>query len=313
MRALIIRRILTSIPLIVVVTGVTFVLESLVPGNTARAIVGASGSPAAYQRLRSELGLNNPLWYQYWHYLDQVVHGSLGTSVFTGEPVSTLLDQRLPVTLSLVLLATVFCAVVGVLLGVVSAVRGGVVGRGVEVLSLVGLALPGFWVAIILVAVFAVTLRIFPATGYVAPSASVSRWLWALVLPVVALGLAGVAGVAKQTRDSMKDTLGMPYIRTLRASGIGPRSIIWKHALRNGSIPVVTVLGLVFVSALSATVFVEAVFVLPGLGSMAVTATNQHDIPVIEGIALYFTVLVVIVNLLLDIVYGLLNPKVRRS
>ena len=208
MRALIIRRIVTAIPLIVVVTGVTFVLESLVPGNTARAIVGASGSPAAYERLRAELGLNKPLWDQYWQYLQQLVHGNLGTSVFTGEPVSTLLNQRLGVTLSLVLLATAFCAVVGVLLGVVSAVRGGVVGRAVEVLSLVGLALPGFWVAIILAAVFAVTLRVFPATGYVPPSVSVSRWLWALTLPVVALGIAGVASVAKQTRDSMKDTLG---------------------------------------------------------------------------------------------------------
>lgn len=313
MRTLIIRRLLTSIPLIVVVTAVTFVLESLVPGNTARAIVGASGSPAAYNRLRAQLGLNQPLWYQYWHYLDSVVHGRLGTSVFTGEPVSTLLNQRLSVTLSLVLLSTALCAVVGVLLGVTSAVRGGVVGRVVEVLSLVGLALPGFWVAIILVAVFAVTLRIFPATGYVFPSASVSRWLWALTLPVIALALAGVAGVAKQTRDSMKDTLAREYIRTLRASGIGQRSIIWKHALRNGAIPVVTVLGLVFVSALSGTVFVEAVFVLPGLGSMAVTATSQHDLPVIEGIALYFTVVVIIVNLLLDVVYGLLNPKVRRA
>jgi peptide/nickel transport system permease protein len=313
MRALILRRILTSIPLIVMVTGVTFVLESLVPGNTARAIVGASGSPAAYDRLRSQLGLNNPLWYQYWHYLDQLAHGSLGTSVFTGEPVSTLMNQRLPVTLSLVLLATGFCAVIGIILGVISAVRGGIIGRAVDVLSLVGLALPGFWLAIILVAVFAVTLRAFPATGYVPPSVSVSRWLWALVLPVIALGLAGVASVAKQTRDSMKDTLAREYIRTLRASGIGRRSIIWKHALRNGAIPVVTVLGLVFVGALSATVFVEAVFVLPGLGSMAVTATSQHDLPVIEGIALCFTVLVVIVNLFLDVVYGLLNPKVRRS
>jgi peptide/nickel transport system permease protein len=313
MGALIIRRILTSIPLIFAVTAVTFVLESLVPGNTARAIIGASGSPAAYQELRTELGLNNPLWYQYWQYADEVLHGNLGTSVFTGEPVSTVLNQRLPVTLSLVLLATIFCAVLGVLLGVISAVRGGVLGRAVDVLSLVGLALPGFWVAIILAAVFAVTLRIFPATGYVPPSDSVSRWLWSLTLPVVALGLAGVAGVAKQTRDAMKDTLAMPYIRTLRASGLGQRSIIWKHALRNGAIPVVTVLGLVFVSALSSTVFVEAVFVLPGLGSMAVTATSQHDIPVIEGIALYFTVIVVIVNLLLDILYGMLNPKVRRA
>lgn len=313
MRSLIIRRLAVSVPLVVVVTVLTFVLESLVPGNTARAIIGTSGSPAAYERLRVELGLNNPLWYQYWQYLDQVLHGNLGTSVFTGEPVSTLLNQRLGVTLSLVLLATAFCAVLGVLLGVVSAVRGGVVGRAVDVLSLVGLALPGFWVAIILAAVFAVTLRIFPATGYIPPTESVGRWLWALTLPVIALGLGGVASVAKQTRDSMKDTLAREYVRTLRASGIGQGSIIWKHALRNGAIPVVTVLGLVFVSALSSTVFVEAVFVLPGLGSMAVTATSQHDIPVIEGIALYFTVLVVIVNLLLDVVYGVLNPKVRRA
>ena len=177
MRSLIIRRLAVSLPLIVVVTVLTFVLESLVPGNTARAIIGASGSPAAYQRLRVELGLNNPLWYQYWQYLDQVLHGNLGTSVFTGEPVSTLLNQRLGVTLSLVLLATALCGVVGVLLGVVSAVRGGGVGRAVDVLSLVGLALPGFWVGIILAAVFAVTLRIFPATGYVPPSDSVGRWL----------------------------------------------------------------------------------------------------------------------------------------
>src|ERR1700722_4762092 len=134
MRSLIIRRLAVSLPLIVVVTVLTFVLESLVPGNTARAIIGAGGPPAAYQRLRVELGLNNPLWYQYWQYLDQVLHGNLGTSVFTGEPVSTLLNQRLGVPLSLVLLATALCGVVGVLLGVVSAVRGGGVGRAVEVL-----------------------------------------------------------------------------------------------------------------------------------------------------------------------------------
>lgn len=313
MRALIVQRVLTAIPLVVLVTGVTFVLESLVPGDTARALIGANGSPESYDRLRTQLGLDQPLWYQYWHYLDQLFHGELGTSVFTGVPVSAMLNQRLPVTLSLVLSTTVFAAVAGVLLGLASAVRGGVIGRAVDVLSLGGLALPNFWVAIVLVDIFAVTLRIFPATGYVSPNESVPRWLWALVLPVVALGLASVASVAKQARDAMNDTLAREYIRTLRANGLRRRSVIWKHALRNAAIPVVTVLGLVFVGALSGTVFIEAVFVLPGLGSMAVEATGQHDIPVIEGIALYFTVLVVIVNLVLDVVYGLLNPKVRRS
>ncbi len=311
MLTLIARRIVLAIPLLVVVTAVTFVLESLVPGDTARALLGASGSSAAYDNLRAQLGLDKPLWYQYGHYLNELVHGSLGTSVFTGQPVSVMLNQRLPVTLSLVILATVFASAVGLLLGVASAVRGGALGRAVEALSLVGLALPGFWVALVLVEVFAVSLRAFPATGYVSPTQSFGTWLWALCLPVVALGLTGIASIAKQTRDSMKDALASNYIRTLRANGIPRRSIIWKHALRNGAIPVVTVIGLAFVSALSASIFIEAVFVLPGLGSLAVTATNEHDIPVIEGAVLYFTVLVVIVNLALDVVYGMLNPKVR--
>ncbi|WP_406462820.1 ABC transporter permease [Streptomyces sp. NBC_01622] len=313
MLTLIARRLALSVPLLVMVTAVTFVLESLVPGDTARALIGASGSTEAYNKLRDQLGLDKPLWSQYGHYLDNLVHGSLGTSVFTGQPVSATLNQRLPVTLSLVLLATVFAAVVGILLGVVSAVRGGVLGRFVEALSLVGLALPGFWVALVLVEAFAVALRAFPATGYVSPTQSFGTWLWALCLPVTALGLVGIASIAKQTRDSMKDALASNYIRTLRANGIPRRSIIWKHALRNGAIPVVTVIGLAFVSALSASVFIEAVFVLPGLGSIAVNATNQHDIPIIEGAVLYFTVLVVIVNLVLDVLYGLLNPKVRHQ
>lgn len=312
MLALIIRRLAYSVPLVFVVTAVTFVLESLVPGNTARALIGASGSPVAYQGLRRQLGLDKPLWYQYWHYLDGLFHGHMGTSVFSGEAVSTLMAQRLPVTLSLVGLTTLFCAVVGVALGVVSALRGGFVGRAVDVLSLGGLALPGFWLGLAFVYLFAVLVRAFPATGYVSPTTSPARWAWSLVLPVVALGLGGVASVAKQTRDSMKDTLAQDYVRTLRACGLRRRSVVWKHALRNAAIPVVTVVGLVFVGALSASVFVEVVFVLPGLGSLAVTATGQHDITVIEGIALYFTLLVVAINVVLDVVYALLNPKVRK-
>jgi peptide/nickel transport system permease protein len=140
---------------------------------------------------------------------------------------------------------------------------------------------------------------------------SPTQWLRGLVLPVIALGLAGTAIVAKQTRDAMLDVLDRDYIRMLRANGLGRRSILWKHALRNASIPVVTVLGLVFVGLLSGTVFVESVFALPGLGLQAVSATEQHDIPVIEGIALCFTVIVVVVNLAVDVIYGVVNPKVR--
>ena len=308
---LVLHRLAIGIPLVLVATMVTFVLTALVPGDPARAILGLNAPPEAYEALREELGLNQPLWQQYAHYIGGVLQGSLGTSLATGEQVSTVLGQRLPVTLSLVVLTTLFCAVVGLLLGTLSAIRGGFLGRAVDVLSLAGLALPSFWVALVLVSVFAVALQAFPATGYVPFADSPSRWLWAMTLPVIALGLAGVATVAKQTRDAMLDVLDRDYIRTLRASGLRQRSIVWKHGLRNAAIPVTTVLGLVFVSLLSGTVFAEAVFVLPGLGLQAVTATQQHDIPVIEGIALYFTVIVVLANLVIDLLYGLLNPKVR--
>ncbi|MHB1873128.1 MAG: ABC transporter permease [Steroidobacteraceae bacterium] len=312
MGGLILRRLMLSVPLLFVVTAVTFVLESLVPGNTARAIIGATGSEAAYERLRSELGLNHPIWYQYAHYINGVLHGSLGVSAITGAPVSTMLAQRVPVTLSLVGLTTLFCGVVGIALGVVSAVRGGWLGKLLDFLSYAGLALPSFWLGLVLVLIFSVTVHLFPSIGYVGPSTSLSGWFRSLCLPALALGLAGIAGVAKQSRDSMMDVLQSQYIRTLRASGLSRWRIVWKHALRNAAIPAITVIGLVFVSSLSTSVFIEQVFVLPGLGSLAVTATGQHDITVIEGIALYFTLFVVAANLLLDVVYAALNPKIRR-
>lgn len=312
MLRLVLHRVARSVPLVLVVSAVTFVVESLVPGNTARALVGVLGSQEAYEKMRVQLGLNKPLWYQYLHYMLKLLHGDMGVSAFGGEPVAHLLAQRLPVTLSVVGLTTLFCAVVGVTLGVVGAVKGGPAGRAVDALSVLGLALPNFWVALVLVTAFSVNIHIFPATGYVSPTSSPGGWLVALVLPVIALGLGPVAIVAKQSRDAMKDVLSREYIRTLKGCGLSWRRVLWKHALRNASIPTVTVLGLVFVSALSFSVFVEEVFALPGLGSLAVQATTEHDIPVIEGVTVFFTLLVVVVNLFLDVVYALLNPKVRQ-
>ncbi|MEO7123396.1 MAG: ABC transporter permease, partial [Lacisediminihabitans sp.] len=195
--------------------------------------------------------------------------------------------------------------------GVYSATRGKISRRVVDILSLLGIAFPGFWVALALIAVFAIALPLFPATGYVTFADSPQLWLSSLVLPVVALTIGGVALIAKVTRDSMLSTLGLDYIRTLRASGVSQRSIVWRHALRNSGLAVATTIGLTLISFIPGTIFVESVFVLPGLGYALVTATNQHDIPVVQGIGLTFTVIVIVVNLLVDILYGLLNPKVR--
>jgi len=312
MRRLVLRRVLRSIPLLIVVTATTFILESLVPGNAARTLAGISATHAQYEALRKQLGLNLPLWDQYARYVWNVLHGNLGIDPFNGNPTSTILSQRIWVTISLVCLTTIFCAILGTALGVASAIREGWSARFVDAASILGLALPGFLIAIVLVTLLAVRVRLFPSTGYVDFTSSPLEWLRSLVLPVVALGIGPTAIVAKQARDSMKDTLASDYVRTLRAGGLGQSRIIALHALRNASIPVLTVLGLVFVGALGASVFVEQVFVLPGLGSLAVSATAKHNVPVLEGVTLYFTLFVIIVNLILDISYALLNPRVRR-
>ena len=311
MTRLVLRRLAVSVPLLVVVSSATFFLAALIPGNVARTILGPNGSPAQYLALRRELGLNKSLGDRYWDWLTAAVHGNLGHSLFYQEPVTSLLDTRLPTTLSLVIGSTLVAAVLGVVLGVASARSRGALGRLVDLLAVVGLALPNFFLGLLLVSWFAVSLQLLPATGYIPFTASPGGWAKSLVLPVITLALPGVAVIAKQTRDSMKEVSSQQFVRTLRASGIARRSITFKHVLRSASIPVATVIGLVFVGALSGTVLVESVFAMPGLGGLAVQATANHDLPLIQGVVVYFTVIVIVVNLLVDIAYGALDPRVR--
>jgi peptide/nickel transport system permease protein len=313
MFAVLAKRILISIPLLFLTSVITFVLQAVIPGDPARAIVGVSGSTSDYERVREQLHLNQPLWHQYGDYIANAVHGNLGTSIFTGVPVTQTLATRLPVTLALLIGATALCAIIGVVLGALSARIGGWLARLVDVFSLAGLALPNFWLALILISIFAIALPLFPATGYVTFADNPHLWLSSLVLPVVALAIGGIAQVAKITRDGIADALEQDYIRTLRASGVPERALLWKHALKNTGVPIVTVLGLVFVGALSGSLFIENVFVLPGLGSLVNDATNQHDIPVIQGVALAYTLMVIAVNILVDVAYLYLNPKARTS
>jgi peptide/nickel transport system permease protein len=307
------RRLALSLPLLVIVPTVTFLLAALIPGDVARTILGADATQAQYLQLRQSLGLNEPLLTRYFTWLGNALHGNLGTSLFWQQPVVSLLDSRLEVTLSLVIGSTAVAAVIGVLLGVVAALRSGVAGKSVDAIALAGLAVPNFFLGLLLVTWFAVTLRVFPATGYVSLRQSPSGWLSSIVLPVITLAVPGVAVLAKQTRDAMREVLGRPFIRTLRAAGVPARSIILRHALRNAAIPVVTVVGLIFIGSLSGTVLVETVFALPGLGGLAVQATSQHDLPLIQGVAVYFTVAVICANLLVDLTYSWLDPRVRAS
>jgi peptide/nickel transport system permease protein len=307
------RWLVSSVALLFAVTALTFVLASLAPGSAVRAVVGADTSvtPQQYAQVKRQLGLDEPLPVQYWHWLSHLLHGSLGTDLFSGQPITAALGTRIGASLSLIIATVVVSGVAGVAFGTASAVRGGVTGKILDALAVSGFALPSFWLALILIEVLAVRVRLFPTTGYVALGSDPGAWLRTIVLPVLTLSAGATAAIARQTRDSMLQVFGRDFVTALRSRGLPLRVIIWKHALRNAAIPVVTTLGVVFIGLLGGTVLVEQVFAIPGLGEAAVTATSNHDLPMIEGIAFYFAVLVVIVNLLVDISYSVLNPKIR--
>lgn len=308
---LVVHRLLASIPLLLLVTFLTFFLNSLSPGDLARTLMQGGGTEQQYQQLRAQLGLDAPLMLQYGRWLVRALHGDLGVSFFTGERVTVLLNGRVGVTLSLMLGVLLVCLAAGLTLGVASALRGGFVGRAIDVLSMAGLIFPSFWIALVFIAVFAVGLGWFPATGYTPFLQDPRLWLLGMVLPVMAVALHSITSVAKQTRDAMRDVMGRDFIRALRAVGVPETTIILRHALRNAALPVVTVLGTIMVAAIGGTVFVERVFVLPGLGSLAVQAADQSDIALLQGATLYFTLLTVAINLGVDLSYGWLDPRMR--
>jgi peptide/nickel transport system permease protein len=310
MPRLILRRLAFSVPLLLIVSASTFLLVALIPGDVAHSIIGPTGTAEQYASLRASLGLDQALLTRFGDWVVHAVQGDLGRSLFSQEPVSTLVGSRLPVTLWLVVGATVVATILGVALGVTAARRGGVLGRVVDVVALVGLAIPNFFLGLLLVVGLAVAVPVFPATGYVPLADDPLQWMRSLVLPTVTLALPGVAVIAKQTRDAMLESLERPFMRTLRAAGVSERSLVYRHALRNASIPVATVVGVVLVAALSGTVLVESVFAMPGLGGQA---ADQHDLPLIQGVAISFTVIVVVVNLVVDLAYTWLDPRVRVS
>lgn len=311
MLRLILKRLAISIPLLAIVSAMTFLIQGLIPGDMATTIGGLDASPEQLAEIRRNLGLDQPIFVQYWNWLLNALQGDLGVSMANGEAITTVLATRLPVTLSLVIGATAVALVVGVTLGIISSWGPKLLGRVVDVLSILGLAAPGFWIALILVSVFSVSLGLLPASGYVPFTESRSDWAIALLLPVIAISSQGLTSIAKQTREAMLDVANRDFIRNLRANGIPERSTMLRHALRNAAIPITTITGLLFIGSLTGSITVEQVFGLPGLGTLAVQATMSQDLPMIQGVTVAFTTLVVVVNLVTDIVYGLINPKVR--
>jgi peptide/nickel transport system permease protein len=293
---------------------VTFATFALMYGNAegiARATLGLSATPEDVQRQVAALGLDRPLPAQYWDWLTSAMTGDLGASFYTSEPVVNALSTRVPVTLTLVVITLLLTAVVSVALGVTAAVRGGWADRVVQFFSVLGTAVPPYVVAIGLVFGFGVAWRLLPATGYVPLEQGPTEWARSITLPVAALLVGAVAGVAAQFRTAVLDTLGRDYVRTLRARGVKEREVIFRNVLRNASAPGLTALSLTMIGLLGGAVFIEQVFALPGMGQLAISAGQISDVPMVMGTVLVTIVIVLVVNFLGDLAVFLLNPKAR--
>jgi peptide/nickel transport system permease protein len=307
----VLRRIGSGIVLVLVITAVTFVLLRATGQDVARGIVGQTATADQVATKRAELGLDQPVVEQFGKWLEHAARGDFGSSWYSGEPVTSALANRLPVTLSIVLGGLLFSALLSVLLGVAAAVRGGWVDRLVQVIAVVGFAIPSFLVALVLAYYLAVKWQLLPATGYTAFAASPADWLTSIILPSVALAVGAMAATAQQIRGSMVDIMRMDFVRTLRSRGISSRSLLYRHALRNAAPAGLTVLSLQFIGMVGGAVVVEKVFGLNGIGSLANSAASQGDAPQLLGVVVVMVAIVVLVNLLMDVALGWLNPKVR--
>ena len=290
------------LPIVLISTFITYSLGALSNSDPAATILGQdAATPAAVARLNHSMGLDRPLIVQYWNWLTQALHGNLGRSYFTQIPVAQSIAQRLPVDLSIALLAVLLAVVIGGTAGTVAAVRrGGWFDRGVTVVCSAASTLPAFVVGIILVVLFAMTVHRLPANGYVGPSTSIPQWLAHIILPSLALSLAVSADIARQLRTSLVEVLERNYIVGARVRGLPYRRILFRHALRNAAGPALTILGNDFPLMLAGAVAAEAVFSLPGLGQLLLESAQTRDIPVVQGLLLVVSCFVIVVNLIVN-------------
>lgn len=305
------RKLASGLVLVVAISFVVFALMYASGEHIARRILGPEADHAQVAAKEAELGLDRPLLMQYGDWLSKVVTGDFGRSWFTAESVTDAVTSRLGVTLSVVIVSLVAVAILSVVLGVVAALRHGWIDKVVQIISVIGVALPNFWVALVLVLTFAIAIPLFPATGFIAPAQSITGWLTTITLPVIAITIGGVAAAAQQIRGSVIDVMRQDFVRTLRSRGLPESRVVTRHVLRNSVGPALTVLSLQFIGMIGGSVVIEKVFAIPGLGMLALNATVRGDIPVVMAVVMTLAVIVVIVNLLIDLANGWASPKAR--
>jgi len=312
MLAEILRRLVATIPVMIVVALAVFALLHVTPGDPAVIIAGDYATTDDIARIRTRLGLDQPFTTQVGLWLGRVVRGDLGTSIFSGLPVSTLIGQRAATTAWLTLFAMLISVGVGVPAGVVAAWRrGSWIDRAVMVFAVSGFSMPTFWLGFILVYVFAITAGWLPVQGYLPMASGLWPFLSHLILPALTLSVVYMALIARMTRASMLGVLAEDYVRTAFAKGLAPRSVLVRHALKNASLPVVTIIGIGFALLIGGAVVTESVFALPGLGRLTVDAIVRRDYPVIQGVLLVVSGVYVLINLVVDVLYVVLDPRIR--
>jgi len=307
------RRFLQFLPVVIGVTFITFLLLNLLPGDTAVAILGTSATPASIALLRRQLGLNEPLLVRYWHWLTHALSGNLGHSLITQQPVTTVLAQRVPVTLELLILAFLIALVFAVPVAVLAARQPkGIIDRLSATAAMFGLAIPNFVLGLVLILLFAQHFHFFPATGFSALGSGLGPNLRSLLLPALTISFALFAAYSRMLRADMMQQLAQEeYVITARAKGVGEPRILIRHVLRNSLFSLITIVGVNFGTLIGATVIVESIFALPGIGSLLVSAVYNRDVTVTQGVVVILAVVTVTVNLVTDLLYLVLDPRVR--
>ncbi len=312
MLAVLIRRLLSLVITLFAVSLIIYVVMGLLPGDPAAIMLGTSASPDTLAALQKQMGLDQPLPLRYLHWLAGVFHGDLGQSYTYGVPVAGLILERLAVTLPLALLAVCLSVAIAIPLGVAAArSRNGALDFAAGLFSHVGIAVPGFWVGLLLIIVFSTTLGWMPSGGFPGWTPSFSAGLTALILPAVALALSQAGVLTRVCRSAVLEVMNEDFVRTARAKGLSERVALWRHAVPNAMIPVVTMIGLQFTFLIAGAVLVENVFNLPGLGRLAYQALTQRDIVVMQSVVLFFSSLVIVMNFVVDIAYLFIDPRLR--
>lgn len=304
MRSFLIKRILLAIGVVFAISAITFFVLNIVPGDPVRIMVGEMADDATVERIREQMGLNDPVHVQYARWLTNMLQGDFGTSYTQSKPVVTLMGQAFLTTARLAGLAYVFALALGLVIGVVAAVNHGKwIDRALMALSILGISAPVFWVAVIFQIVFALTLKWFPLSG-------IKTWQ-AFVLPVIALGVRYAASIARVTRTSMLDVLSQDFMRTAEAKGVRKWTVIIGHGLRNALIPIITIAGTQLGEILTGSILIESIFMMPGMGKLLLDAINSRDLPLIQGGVMYIAIICVVVYLIVDILYAVVDPRIR--